>query len=514
MKTNAVLLLTLAIMILNILAGSVTASTNEDVIKFLKSTKEHSETIIVDGALLKISNALIMEAKIGYNLSDNSWGGNLTSIFFFKNGDKLTPVNTDKPMIPTTKEFISSIKKSFSLKTNEDALSFQTMLSAFDRQAFSKGYYQSGNNWYFVRSEMFGDKSGFLVTTDDAGKVQNIEYISKFEVEIPETKDSGEKEKYNEEEVLELMLITFTDIIQAQLDEGSKEDIFAAPAPKVNPSEDDSKEMQKIAGEFYKHRFEADVLKSENLALISNASIYRAALVVDQSTPEYKSESRQNTTVIEYKGEFSRVSNLKSMFSNDLFLKSIKSDFSLKKESNITAFNLLLDELDPGEKDAIETIKKDNVIAYIREKSFDDKMAYLLLLDKKGKIIAIDYNDYTEKSILKLKAKDPNYKVDFAFKLVKPASTKITISADETIPVEITFDEKSALVHSAWLLTQVDGKMMGMEVDSEGINTPFTDEIPGKYLKSGKHIVEYILMPPGNDTKRAFAKITIEVEVK
>ncbi len=514
MKTKELLLFALAIMILPIITGRMVASTNEDIIKYLESTKEHSETIIVDGALLKISDALFMEAQLGYNLSNNSWGGNLTSIFFLKQGNKLTPIDIDMSMIPTTKEFISSIKKSFSLKTDEDALSFQTMLSAFDRQAFSKGYYQSGNKWYFVRSEMFGDKSGFLVTTDDAGKVQKIEYTGKFEVEIPETKDSGEKEKYNEEEVLELMLSTFTDIIQAQLDKESNEDMFAAPTPKVHPSEKDSKEMQKIVAKMYKHRFEAEVLTSKYLPLVSDAKIYNAALIIDQSTPEYQSESRQNTIVIDYKGELSRVGNLKSMFSNNLFLNSIKSDFSLKKEANIKAFNSLLDELDPGEKDAVETVKKDNIIAYIREKSFDDKMAYLLLLDKIGKIIAIDYNNYNEKSILKLKAKDPNYKVDFAFKLVKPTSTKLTISADETIPVEITFDEKSALVHSAWLLTQLDGKMMGMEVNSEGIESPFSDEIPGEYLKSGKHLVEYILMPPGNNTKKAFAKITIEVEVK
>jgi hypothetical protein len=41
---------------------------------------------------------------------------------------------------------------------------------------------QKGNQWILVCEEWFGDKKGFVISTEKGGKISKIEYSSKLEL--------------------------------------------------------------------------------------------------------------------------------------------------------------------------------------------------------------------------------------------------------------------------------------------------------------------------------------------
>ncbi len=513
MKPVKILLKLLSFVAIAAILSKTAYAEYTEIKEYLESTRDHSENILINDALAKISDALWIESTISFNLENNSWGGNPISVFFCKKDGKLTQIKIDRMMLPSSDLFISSISTDFTLKKESDAILFQEMLYLFDQQNFSKGFYNKGKEWFFVRNEMFDNKEGFKVTTDENGKILAVEYSGKFETEIPETQGENEKTNIDKEETIDLMMQKFEGLIRNSAEDENPNQL-ATHDPILKLSEKDAQDIYAKASQMLKYRFEVMPMDSKEISSISNAKFYNGKLIIDHSTPEYQYETTEEVMIIESDGSFSRVVDPKALFTDHLFLSSLKKDVSLRQEKWSKRFELMLNEIAPGEAEKIGIIQEDDIIAFIREKRFDDKYAFIALLDSKGKIIAMDYDKFDENSIMRLRTKDPNFVVDYKFELVEPTKTKVTISASESVPVKITFDSKIANATSAWLLTQVNGKMAGMDVSTDGIKSPFTDEIPGSYLKEGKHLVEYILMPPGNDTEKAFAKIAIEVEVK
>jgi hypothetical protein len=77
-------------------------------------------------------------------------------------------------------------------------------------------------------------------------------------------------------------------------------------------------------------------------------------------------------------------------------LPAIRSDFSLKDESDAKVFETALDKIKPPDwsnKKYKEHLKIDNKWYFVRGKFFDSKSAYIVTIDQSGKITKIDYND-------------------------------------------------------------------------------------------------------------------------
>lgn len=498
-----------------LLAVSIMAETkNEDIIIYLESTRQYSETVIADATLAKVSSGIFVESSINYNLSNLEYGGFPKYFLFMKQGDKFIQLNTIPEQIPLTQEFIESIRKDFTLKTDDDALTFQTMLSSFDKNYSPAGFYSESDTWYFVRKDWFGDKQGYIVSCDKDGKVLKIDYSSKIDKEIPDLKGSNETVKLNSEEATKLLL----DIFMGSLEKSDKEDSedsyeFGPPSVKLNAK--DSKTIQAMTEQNFKHRFETEAISSPIISKVCSAQIFKATLVIMDSSDETIIESTEMTLVIAKDKKCFHASDLYRLLQSDIFLANINKSFNLKTDAATKDFEAMLDLISPvGDESQKEIIKKDKTIAFIREESFGEKRGYLVLTDEKANIVALDYNEYSEKNLFKLTTKAPGFKADFAFKLHTPTATKLSIAPSESVPVSISFDEKLASAFGAWILTMQDGQNVGMSVNSEGISSPFSDNIPGEYLKPGKNIIEYYLMPPGNDTSKAYGKIALEIEVK
>jgi hypothetical protein len=83
--------------------------------------------------------------------------------------------------------FLESLKPSFVLKEEADAMVFEAMLDDFTNYMRSqKMLFLRGDTWYFVRDESFSEKEGFIVKIDPDGKIINISYSSNLGIDIPE----------------------------------------------------------------------------------------------------------------------------------------------------------------------------------------------------------------------------------------------------------------------------------------------------------------------------------------
>lgn len=51
-------------------------------------------------------------------------------------------------------------------------------------------------------------------------------------------------------------------------------------------------------------------------------------------------------------------------------------------------------------------------------------------------------------------------------------------------------------------------------VNAPGLNSPFETKIPGDAMTSGKHKVQFLLVPPGKEKDRVLASAEVSVEVK
>jgi hypothetical protein len=73
------------------------------------------------------------------------------------------------------------------LKEKADASVFEAMLDDFTHYMQNEKLVLFENNvWNFVRDESFGSKVGFVVETDENGKVTNIAFSNNMDIEIIE----------------------------------------------------------------------------------------------------------------------------------------------------------------------------------------------------------------------------------------------------------------------------------------------------------------------------------------
>jgi hypothetical protein len=150
---------------------------------------------------------------------------------------------------------------------------------------------------------------------------------------------------------------------------------------------------------------------------------------------------------------------------------------------------------------------------FVREKSFDDLKGYILLADDENRVSYMEYATISEESVLRIKMKDPHYKVDYKFKLINPASNKVKLKKGEGLSVEISFDTDMVNATGCWIMTRFDGHDQGMYAGTS-IKSPYTDGITGMALENSNHTLEYFLLKNGaEDTEDALGVIKIEITV-
>lgn len=135
-----------------------------------------------DAALAKAISAPIYMLNIAINMGD---GGSMTQSQMAAHvGDQLVPVTRpgtdgDCPQIA------KMIKSDFALKSDDDA---KTLQSAFDLLFPPVGdiekkviaFHHNGNEWQFIRGAFFDKHMGFVITTDNAGKITAVKYSLKL----------------------------------------------------------------------------------------------------------------------------------------------------------------------------------------------------------------------------------------------------------------------------------------------------------------------------------------------
>jgi hypothetical protein len=106
----------------------------------------------------------------------NENGGYHESILMKQNG-KMLEVSDVEQLIPF-------IQKDFKLKCQADASQLKEALALLLVNATGREdeIIQKGNQWILVCEEWFGDKKGFVVTTETSGKISKVEYSSKLEL--------------------------------------------------------------------------------------------------------------------------------------------------------------------------------------------------------------------------------------------------------------------------------------------------------------------------------------------
>jgi hypothetical protein len=108
-------------------------------------------------------------------------GGEMTTTeLVAKEGDKIAVVSLPSSDADMPK-LMKLISPKFTLKSDQDGQAFQEALDALypisdDDDSKLKSVKHDGNQWTFIRGKFFSHFLGFVVTTDDAGKITGIKY--------------------------------------------------------------------------------------------------------------------------------------------------------------------------------------------------------------------------------------------------------------------------------------------------------------------------------------------------
>ena len=99
-------------------------------------------------------------------------------------GDKLVPVSRpgtdgDCP------DIASMFKADFKLKSDDDANAVQAAFNQLyplitDDEKKAVAFHHNGHDWQFIRGTFFDKHMGFIITTDDSGKITAVKYSLKL----------------------------------------------------------------------------------------------------------------------------------------------------------------------------------------------------------------------------------------------------------------------------------------------------------------------------------------------
>lgn len=449
---------------------------------FLENTKLVSVRQISDNNLSKISNATIYYADLSFDMENSGYGNTVNSAYFIKEKKEFKAFNQAYDLLGSD-TFINSLKK-FTIKSNEDAIQFQTALLLFDDQKFNDGFFKKDNQWTFVRKEFFNQAELIVVTTNEKGKIIKIEY--QHEREMPEYESIAAREELQTE------------------------------PNDTKTSEKDSLKMLKYLSEKVDYNFTIKEQCFPELKSLSNADFYLIELKVNEVEGDVSSTTTWESNLMAFQNQFYNTSSPKTLIKSGLFLKSIKPDYVIANNDDAANFESILDALLPVSSNEAEfkshSKLEDDIWAFTRGKSFDQKQGWLVQLNEKNQMKQLTYGEISEIAVLRIRMQDPEYKVDYAFKLNYPKTTDVIINEGEGLEIEIMFNEMPVNAAGAWIMTRFDGQNMGIMASTQ-MTSPFYEEVPSQELRKGKHVLEYLLLMPGEDTDNTLGEIIINITV-
>ncbi|UMB59821.1 hypothetical protein MHL31_12125 [Lutibacter sp. A80] len=468
----------------NITAFSQNNAEQAKIKDYLESTLLNKNTILISKTSQNIVASDIFQSELLFSTNHHD-GHNIIQLqYFIKTEGKLIAFKDRNDMLASS-EFLESIKsKKFKLITENDGVAFQSVLKLLDFQR-GLGFFTEENTWYFIRDKFFDDIKAYIVTTDNKGQILSIIYQDELKKTLPET------------------------LLQA----GENIDSTNSEA-SISTKDNDFMHNYLLAHVNYE--FEVTPLDFHSLNKISTISLNKCNLKITEGEPGNSWTNNIPFMLISNNNEYIK-SSVDGLLEMPIFLNSLQEKYTIETEDDARLFQNVLDDIAPVSQFGIELktfYKKDNMWFFVREKRFDDLYGYILIVDDKNKVSYIEYAIISEEGILRLKMKDPNYKVDYKFKLEQPTTTKVKVKQGEDLYVEISFDANMVNAAGAWILTQRDGEDAGMYAGTS-IDSPFTKRITGAALENQFHTYEYYLLKNGSeDTKNALGKIKIEIEVE
>jgi len=371
------------------------------------------------------------------------------------------------------------------LKTDEDALLIQTILLLFDNESFNDGFFQKGKEWIFVRKTFFERAELIVITTNDQGKINAIEF--RHEDNMPEYSSRAAGEKLASEKI-ELKI----------------------------PENDSLKILSHLSSGIDYHFTIKEKLFPE-LKTISAADFYLIELSISQSENEESFSSTMESILMDYQNQYFTTTSVENLLSSALFFKSIKPDYFIANESDAAHFEAILDVLLPVSTDQ-QSLKShaklaDDIWAFTRTESFDQTHGWLVQLNDKKQIKALTNGEISETATMRLRMQDPDYKVDYGFKLINPTETNLNLKKGQGLEIKIAFSKMPVNASGAWIMTRFDGQKVGIMAATQ-MTSPFYEEVPPQPLSKGKHLLEYLLLMPGEDTDNTLGHIVLTINVK
>jgi len=457
--------------------------TDADVLAHLEATKQLSCEILSSEDLSSVSSALLYKGSVQFHLDRNSLHDDSEGTIFMKDGQALLPFSNFVDVL-TSEHFIRSIKDDFKLDNVSAAEKFQSMLSVFDNKPYAKGFFQSEDNWYFIRSEFFDDIEHYKVVTDGEGRITAITYNHSLDVDMPD-----------------------------QLSKAGNR-----PGKKANDchiiDEKDSLQIVDYLNGQVKYRFEVVEKFDEHFQKVSDAQLFNGMLILTESEEGMNYEVSRPVIVMAYAGNLIHLTSERALLKDELFIRSLKK-YVVKSSDDAKVLADALATIHPtelGDQIAAEPRVEDDIWLLTWEKDDEEDAGYLVKVNEKGWVEYIDYSVFNETSILKMRMKDPDYKVSYDFALTTPVNSKVDLKKGDSLPVSIQFNAMAANARGAWILTRFNGKKVGMRAGTS-IESPFNDEVPDKVLTKGNHVLEYLLLPNGKSTDNPLGIVKIEINV-
>ncbi len=468
-----------------ILTGSISAQKNiADAQNYLDQKLKKTSSLILSTKQQDIINADIAQARIDLNISVNNYDVmNIINLYFIiKNGKTYSFRELDN--LITSREFLEAINPKFKLQTNEDAEKLRAVLGTLDKKIIRRGkVFKKTGYWGFSWEDWFGEIKYYKVKVSPKGKIIKIQK-AKEKIEITEIPVN--RSLYYENENLSL--------------DGSHKKLLDKGLKRVLRT----------------YKFTVKPLEIENLSL--NLDLLDVNLgILKLYDDGYAEGNNQNFILINENQKFKTISNKEELLYDKSFQKAVAQKHKIRNQNEAEKFEGIINQLIQNAKPEYRKVyKKENIWYFIRDKFFDDLSGVLVLVNSKGEILHIEYfNKITDEAITKMKTHDPNFKLDYQFKLVEPATKKITASPNDRVRVNITFNENAVNANNCYIATYLNDEMMGFSTASS-MESPFRDKIPVSELnQNGKNSIKYALMPAGKrDVKDAIEVIEIEVEVK
>ena len=181
MKSFAIIIM-MAALISPVFAADVTPEENAEVAAAVRKLYKMKTKVkrIDSPAMQAVTDAVLYDVNVRVEGPD---GSSTETVMLIKKGDShdtIAPPHTNQDY----PELKALIKEGFTLKSDADAKTFEAVLDLLfpihegfkDKDEKAKAILREANRVTFIRGEFFKDLKGFIVKTDDAGAIVDVDY--------------------------------------------------------------------------------------------------------------------------------------------------------------------------------------------------------------------------------------------------------------------------------------------------------------------------------------------------